>query len=188
MEAPSATATSRNDLCVDACDLADIADVDGVALGILGHLLGFDQIAVDAADTNSLCALAAENGNDLLVGLADEDHLGITHCLFVGVPQAVYEMGFLADFIEHAGNVGSAAMNDDGVDADELEERNVIHDGLLKFFIDHCVSAILDDEGLTAHLLDVRKRFDEDRSPVDIVLHVSRDYGCLFLTGHVIPP
>ena len=52
----------RNDLCVDASDLADIADVDGVALGILGHLLGFDQVAVNAADTNSFCTLAAEDG------------------------------------------------------------------------------------------------------------------------------
>ena len=97
-------------------------------------------------------------------------------------------MGFLADFVEHAGNVRTAAVNDDGIDADKLEQCDVIHDGLLELVIDHCISAVLDDESLSAHLLDVRKCFDEDRSPVDIVLHVSRDHGCLFLTGHFHTP
>ena len=97
-------------------------------------------------------------------------------------------MRFLADFLKHSGNVGTAAVNDDGIDADELEQGDVIHDGLLELFVDHCVSAVLDDESLTAHLPDVRKCLDQNRSPVNVVLHVSRDDGILFLAGHGYTP
>ena len=53
------------------------------------------------------------------------------------------------DFLQHVADVRSAAVNDDGVDADVLKERDVIHYGLLELLVYHRISAVLDDDGLS---------------------------------------
>ena len=40
--------------------------------------------------------------------------------------------------------------------AEELEQHHVVHDGVLEFFVDHGVAAVLDDDDLTLILLKVR--------------------------------
>ena len=66
-------------------------------------------------------------------------------------------MGFLINLIKHVADVRSAAVNDYGIDADILEKSDIVHDRLLQFFVDHGISAVLDDECLASHLPDVRK-------------------------------
>ena len=66
-------------------------------------------------------------------------------------------MGFLVDLFEHVADVGSAAVNDDRVDPDVLEKSYIVHDRLLQVFVDHGISAVLDNECLASHLPDIRK-------------------------------
>ena len=66
-------------------------------------------------------------------------------------------MRFLINFGEHLADVRSAAVNDNGVDADILKKSDIVHDRLLQIFVDHGVSTVLDYECLASHLPDIRK-------------------------------
>ena len=173
-------------MSVDLLDLADISYVYGISAAVLGHLLSDDEVTVDTADTDSLGTLGVEVRDDLLICLTDKHHLCDAHRLFVCVAKAVNEVGLDIDSLEHVVDVRSAAVNEDGVDADVLKESDVIHYGLLEVFVYHCISAVLDDDRLTAHLPHIGERLDKDRSPVYLILHLARYIGHYFIVSHVI--
>ncbi len=61
-----------------------------------------------------------EEGDDFLVGLADQDHLGDRHGFGVGDPQALAEFGLDRQPVEHRVDVRTAAMDQHRIDADDI--------------------------------------------------------------------
>ena len=52
-------------------------------------------------------------------------------------------------------------MAEDGLHAEELEHNDIMHDGVLKLFVDHGVAAVFDDNDLALILLQIGQRFHE---------------------------
>ena len=62
---------------------------------------------------------------------------------------------------------GPAAVHDDRVDADQVQEHHVQRERLLEVGVLHGGAAVLDDERLAAELPDVRQRLQQDLRPVN---------------------
>ena len=70
-----------------------------------------------------------EGGHDVPVDLAHEDHAGDVEGLGVGHPQAVDELGDLAQPAHHVADLGAAAVDDHEPEADGVEEGDVLGEG-----------------------------------------------------------
>ena len=67
-------------------------------------------------------------------------------------------------------------MDDDRLQADQLQDRHILHDMLLQILIRHRGSAVLYDDHLILKFLDIRQCLDEGRRLIhDLILdfHVS---------------
>ena len=160
---------SENSVCtifgIDRLDLAHVADVDHrlVFPGAADHhFLGADQRAVLAGQTDRKAALAVDEMDDLLVHLPAEHHLDDVHRLRIGHPHALDEFAFLADALQQVVDLRAAAMNDDGIHPDQLEQHDVAREAFLQLLVGHGVAAVLDDDRLAVETLDVRERLRED--------------------------
>ena len=67
----------------------------------------------------------AGRAGDVGVDLAQQDHLRDLHGLFVGDAHALDEAHLEAEPLHVAGDVGTAAVDDDGVEPDVLEQDDV---------------------------------------------------------------
>ena len=76
-------------------------------------------------------------GNETLVDLARENHRCNLCRLCVGDAESVFKFAFDIHSLEGLGQSGSAAVNENDLDSDEVEERNVAHNGFLEAFVDH---------------------------------------------------
>ena len=68
---------------------------------------------------------------------------------------------------EHGVDLRAAAVDQNGVDAHVLEQRHIFENLVGQQVVDHGISAILDDHGLSPQTLDVGKSLDEDIRLVD---------------------
>src|SRR5574344_930273 len=62
-------------------------------------------------------------------------------------------------------------MNKNRIDSNVLKKGDVIHYRLLKRVVHHSISTILDYDGLSSQLLYIRKSFNKNRCPINLVLH-----------------
>ena len=53
-------------------------------------------------------------------------------------------------------------MYDNDLDTDQIEQHQIVDNGILEFFVDHRVAAVFYDNSLTVIFLNVRKRFDQN--------------------------
>ena len=131
-----------------------------------------------------------DEADQLLVDAAGEHHLDDAHGLLVGDAHAVDEARLHAQLVEHVGDLRPAAVDDDRVQPDELQEHDVAAEALAQARIVHRVAAVLDDDRLAAKFLDVGQRLDEDGGFLDggepLVAHAadsSTSYGCCCSTA-----
>src|SRR5690606_17213330 len=102
---------------------ADEAEVDvpfDVRIGIdhrARHLAGDDHVAVLAAQADGLATLGRDGADDLLVDGAGEHHLDDVDGGLVRDPEAGREFGLDAELLQHAADLGAAAVYDDRLDA-----------------------------------------------------------------------
>ena len=68
--------------------------------------------------------------HDLPVHLADERHAHDVDGLGVGDAQAVDELGHLAEALHQVADLRTPAVHDDGLDADEVHEHDVLREEL----------------------------------------------------------
>ena len=126
--------------------------------------------AVVARQPHGAPAVAADDvdeADELLVDAAGEHHLHDAHGRLVGDAHAVDEARLHAEPVEHLGDLRPAAVHDDRVQADELEQHHVAAEALAQPRVVHGVAAVLDDDRLAAELLDVGQRLDENRRFLD---------------------
>ena len=103
--------------------------------------------------------------DQLRVDLADQHHAGDVDGLGVGDPQAVAELGRLAEPRHQLADLGAAAVDDDRPHADEAHQHDVLgeqREGVVVGRAGQGVAAVLDDDGLAGEAPDVRQRLDED--------------------------
>ena len=128
-----------------------------------------EEQSVVAAEADRRLPVAAEPQDDVLVLLADEHHLRQLDRRGVGHALAVDELDLHPEALHVLGDVGAAAVDDDRVHADVLEEHDVARELLLQQVVDHRRPAVLDDHGLAVELPDVGQRFEES---LDVTGHV----------------
>ena len=84
-----------------------------------------EQRAVVAAEPDRGLAVALQAQHDLLVDLADEHHLRDLDGVLAGDAQAADELDRQAEPLHVAGDLGAAAVHDDRVQPDVLEQHDV---------------------------------------------------------------
>ena len=158
----------------DRVHLADEADVDHRAVrGPVQPLVRADQGAVLAGQAHRPAAVQVDQPDDLLVDLADQDHLDDLHRLLVGHPHPAHEARLLAEALHERPDLRAAAVDDHGPDPDEAQQEHVLGELLLQVGLLHGRPAVLDDEGLALERADVRQRLDEDLGAADDLLHAA---------------
>ena len=145
---------------VDRGDVADEAELRAARDGA-------DQPGVLAADADGVVAVQVDRRHELGVDLADQHHAGDVDGLGVGDPQAVTELGGLAQPFHQRADLRAAAVDDDGAHADEAHQHDVLGEqveGVVLGRSGEGVAAVLDDDRLAGEAPDVRQRLDEDVS------------------------
>ena len=68
----------------------------------------------------------------------------------------------LADPGEQVLDLGTAAMDDDDIEADQFQHDDVPGEAILQVFVGHRVTAVLHHDGLAVEALDVGQGFSQD--------------------------
>ena len=137
---------------------ADEADVLASGSGAASDA---KQRAVVAAEADRGLAVAVDAQDDLRVDLADQHHLGDLDRVRVGYAQAADELDRQAQPVHVGGDVRAAAVHDDRVQPDVLEQHDVARELLAQLRVLHRRAAILDHHRLAVELADVWKRFEQ---------------------------
>ena len=162
---------------VDAAHLADQADVD---LGPVRPVTG-GHLAPRGCSSPSLperptarppWRLIRLTISLLILPTSTISTTSIVGC--VGDAHAAHEVRLDAELFEHAADLRAAAVDDHRVDADVLQQHDVLREALLELVVGHRVAAVLDDDGLAGEAPDVRQRFEQDLGLVDQVVHWRR--------------
>ena len=141
-----------------------------------------NQPAVLAGESDRLAAGPIDVGDDFLVHKTGQHHFDDIHGFAVGHPHAGNEFGLFADLLQHRTDLRAAAVDDDRIDADLLEQRDVGGETRLEFLLDHGVAAIFYHHGLIGEALQVRQRLDQCGGPRGGVFHAVLPF---FVTGSV---
>ena len=153
-----------DELGIDALDLADESDVDRFGVGCVAlqqHLPRMNERAVLSGEPDRLAAVLVDEADDLLIELA-QDHLDDVHHALVGDAHALAELALDAHLLQEVADLRTAAVDDDGVHADELQHHDVAREARLQLRLDHRVAAVLDDDRLVVEALDVGQRLGKD--------------------------
>ena len=145
--------------------LDDISHEAEVHLDSVDHgatPLGGEQVRILAGQADGKGAMRIDERDNLPLHLAREDHPDDIHGLRRGHAQATTEFTGDADAIEHRGDLRSAPMDDDGAQARETQEDDVLGEGPLECVVRHGVAAVLDHHGGSAEALKPRQRLGED--------------------------
>ncbi len=106
---------------------------------------------------------------DTICGLTlpTQHHAGDVDGLRVGDPQAVTELGHLAQARHQVADLRAAAVHHDGLHADGVHQHDVLGEQAERVGIDggvgQRVAAVLDDDDLAGEATDVRQAFDQHR-------------------------
>jgi hypothetical protein len=139
-------------------DLADQAEVDLGAVddGAGGH--GAEQAGVLPRQADGEGAVLVDEADELALHLPDEHHPDDVHRLGRGHPQPAAELGLDAELVEHPGDLRAAAVDDDGLEAGEAEEGDVLGEGDLEGLVGHRVAAVLHHDRAAVVALEPRQR------------------------------
>ena len=140
----------------------NVADVAVIRTRAVGQALRLKQAAVHAAETDAAAACLLDQGYKVLVDLAAQHHLDDIHGFTIGIAQAVDKLALLADLSQHFIDLRAAAVYDNDLDADQIEQYQIVDDRVLQLLVDHCVAAVFYNNGLTVIFLNIRKCFDQN--------------------------
>ena len=124
-------------------DIAHQAHVHALAIDRGQALTGAQQPPVLPADAHRRGAVDVEQGDQLALHGAGEDHADDVHHLGGGHPQAAAELRADAQPLEHGVDLGAAAVDDDGPHADLVEEEDVLGEGPLETIVHHALPPYL---------------------------------------------
>ena len=145
---------------VDVLDLPDEADVDPAGRRAARAA---QQAAVVAGEPDGGLPVAADAQHDVGVELADEHHLRDLDRRLVGDAQPADELDRHVQALHVGGDVGAAAVDDDRVHADVLEQHDVARELLAQRRVVHRRAAVLDHHRRAVELADVGQRLEQGR-------------------------
>jgi hypothetical protein len=125
-----------------------------------------EQAGVVAGERHGEGAVFVDVTDDLAADLPRENHAHHVHRLGTGHTVATAEFALDAQAIEHRGDLGSPAMDDDRADTGVAQEDHVFGERLLQSLVDHGVAAELDDHDAVVEPLEPVERLDEGRDLV----------------------
>ena len=105
--------------------------------------------------------MLVESLHQLLVHFAHQHGAHEVHGLGRGDALTVLELHGKLQEIHGLGDGLAAAMHDDGIHADDLQQHDVVHHVGAQLLVHHGRAAVLDDDGLAGDVLDPGKRFDQ---------------------------
>jgi hypothetical protein len=114
-----------------------------------------------AGEPDRRLAVAVEPLHDVCVELAEQDHAGDLDGLGVGDAEPLVEADLEAEALHVFGDLRAASVNDDGIQADVLEQHDVCGESLHQLLLAHRRAAVLDHHGAAVELPDVGKRLEE---------------------------
>ncbi len=147
-----------DDAGIDGVDLPDPADV--LSPGRAAPRAA-QQAAVVAREPDRRLPVARDPQHDVGVQLADQDHLRDLDRRLVGDAQAADELDRHLEALHVGGDVRAAAVNDDRVDPDVLEQHDVARELLAQLRVVHRRAAVLDHDCRAVELADIGERFEE---------------------------
>jgi hypothetical protein len=106
--------------------------------------------------------VSVDLGDDVAIHLSDENRPGDLEGLGVGDPVSFYELGFLAESLEHLRDLRSAAVNDDASDPDRVHQDDVTGDLTSQLRIGESASSGLGHDRLPAKALNMGKRLTQN--------------------------
>src|SRR3546814_402289 len=104
---------------------------------------------------------SVDRRGDRLVDRAREHHLDDLDGFGIGNPQPVYELALDLQPVEHGADLRSAAMHDDGVDTDLLQQHDIAGERFCQPVLAHRMTAVFHDEALAVVLAHIGQRLDE---------------------------
>ncbi|MNW55494.1 hypothetical protein D3C74_331540 [compost metagenome] len=147
---------------VDLHDVADQADVDGLAVDHRVPALSLEQAAVLSREPDRVGPVGVDEPDELSRDLSREDHADDVHGLGGRDAQPAAELALDTEPREHRGDLGTAAVDDHGVQADLAQEHHVARERGLELVVDHGVAAVLDDHERPAELLEPGHGLQQD--------------------------
>jgi hypothetical protein len=79
-----------------------------------------------------------------------QNHLSRFHRRRIGHAHPTHEGGLETEFVDELRDLRTAAMNDDRIDSDQIEQNDILREGFGQFRRSHRMAAVFDDEGLAA--------------------------------------
>lgn len=143
-------------------DVADETDVGVLAVDDDRAAGGGEQVGVLAGDPDGVRAVGVDQADEFAADLAEQHHADDVHHLGGGDAETTAELPCHAQSLQHGVDLRSAAVDDDGMDADGAQECHVGGEGALEPVVDHGVAAVLDHDGLVPEFLQPRQRLGED--------------------------
>ena len=141
-----------------------------------------EELAVVAREPHRRLPVAVDAHDDVLVDLADEDHLRHLDGVGVAHAQPADELDRHVEAVHVGRDVGPAAVDDDRVQPDVLQEHDVAREVLAQLRVGHRRPAVLDDDRLAVELPDVRERLEQ--GPDVVLCRPSR--RVVRVDGHVL--
>ena len=157
----------KENIRIHAGDLTHITDV--LTVGIF--FLYLKQAAVFTADTYCFHAQLFHHGHKALIYLV-QYHFRDLHGLLIGDTQTVDELCLFSDLADPAADLLTAAVNDDGLETYQFQQRYVLDDVFLQFLIAHGAAAVFYHDDLTVEFLYVRKRLDQHLCFFHYLFHI----------------
>jgi ABC-2 type transport system ATP-binding protein len=101
--------------------------------------------------------LPIDQVDDILVHQATQDHLHHVHGFTVGDPHALNKFRILAQALQQAGDLRTAAMHHHRIDTHQLHQHHIHGEAALQVFVDHGVPTVFDNDGFATEALDIRQ-------------------------------
>ena len=120
------------------------------------------HIAVFAAQADRAAALGVDRADDLFVDGAGQHHFDDLDRRLVGHAQAVGELRFDAELLQHRADLRTAAMHDDRIDAGLFEQDHVAREIARLGLVAHGVAAIFHDDDRLVVAQHMRQRLHQD--------------------------
>ena len=118
-------------------------------------------LARDADRDRIVAGLAVDRRDQVGIDLPDQHHAHDLERLGVGDPEAVPELGLLADAAKHRIDLRPAAVDQHAAHADAAQQQHVLRQREIGLLVDRR-AAQLHDHRLAGELLDIGQRLDED--------------------------
>ena len=125
------------------------------------------HVAVLAGQPDRLAAGLVDVADKLLVDRAGEHHFDDLDGLLVGDAQAVGELGFDAEPVEHVADLRPAAVHDDRIDRGLLHQHDVAREAARRRLVAHGVAAVFHHDDLVVVALHVRQRLRQNAGDVE---------------------